>query len=52
MSKDYRKTLDIAGDTPVTIHLHDNRGLGLANAYSTYQAGVRIFEMVRYRFKF
>jgi hydroxymethylglutaryl-CoA lyase len=38
------KILDITGDTPVTIHLHDTRGLGLANAYAAYQAGVRIFE--------
>ena len=39
-----KKVLAIAGDTPVAIHLHDTRGLGLANAYSAYQAGVRIFE--------
>ncbi|MGI2327546.1 hydroxymethylglutaryl-CoA lyase [Planococcus sp. YIM B11945] len=38
------KVMDIAGDTPVTIHLHDTRGLGSANAYAAYQAGVRIFE--------
>jgi len=39
-----RKVLAIAGDTPVAIHLHDTRGLGLANAYMAYKAGVRIFE--------
>ncbi|MCG7346493.1 hydroxymethylglutaryl-CoA lyase [Sporosarcina sp. ACRSL] len=39
-----KKVLAIAGDTPVAIHLHDTRGLGLANAYAAYQAGVRIFE--------
>lgn len=39
-----KKVLEIAGDTPVAIHLHDTRGLGLANAYSAYLAGVRIFE--------
>jgi len=39
-----RKVLEIAGDTPVAIHLHDTRGLGLANAYMAYKAGVRIFE--------
>lgn len=39
-----KKVLEIAGDTPVAIHLHDTRGLGLANAYSAYRAGVRIFE--------
>ncbi|MEZ7170269.1 hydroxymethylglutaryl-CoA lyase [Sporosarcina sp. OR05] len=38
------KVLEIAGTTPVTIHLHDTRGLGLANAYMAYRAGVRIFE--------
>jgi len=39
-----KKVLEVAGDTPVTIHLHDTRGLGSANAYAAYQAGVRIFE--------
>lgn len=39
-----KKVLAIAGDTPVAIHLHDTRGLGLANAYAAYKAGVRIFE--------
>lgn len=39
-----KKVLEIAEDTPVAIHLHDTRGLGLANAYSAYLAGVRIFE--------
>ena len=39
-----RKVLEITGDTPVAIHLHDTRGLGSANAYAAYQAGVRIFE--------
>ncbi|MCG3088028.1 hydroxymethylglutaryl-CoA lyase [Sporosarcina cyprini] len=39
-----KKVLLEAGSTPVAIHLHDTRGLGLANAYAAYQAGVRIFE--------
>lgn len=39
-----KKVLAIANGTPVTIHLHDTRGLGLTNAYAAYQAGVRIFE--------
>ncbi|MGN7396678.1 hydroxymethylglutaryl-CoA lyase [Peribacillus frigoritolerans] len=39
-----KRVLEIAGETPVAIHLHDTRGLGSANAYSAYQAGVRIFE--------
>ncbi|KAA0966850.1 hydroxymethylglutaryl-CoA lyase [Sporosarcina sp. ANT_H38] len=38
------KVLRIAGYIPVTIHLHDTRGLGSANAYAAYQAGVTIFE--------
>lgn len=38
------KVLKAADDTSVTIHLHDTRGLGLANAYAAYEAGVRIFE--------
>ncbi|WP_019414807.1 hydroxymethylglutaryl-CoA lyase [Paenisporosarcina sp. TG20] len=39
-----KKVLEIAGEIPVGIHLHDTRGLGSANAYAAYQAGVRIFE--------
>ncbi|MBE3102931.1 MAG: hydroxymethylglutaryl-CoA lyase, partial [Bacilli bacterium] len=39
-----KQVLEIAGDTPVAIHLHDTRGLGSANAYAAYQVGVRIFE--------
>ncbi|MFC5602739.1 hydroxymethylglutaryl-CoA lyase [Sporosarcina koreensis] len=39
-----KKVLAIAGDTPVAIHLHDTRGLGLTNAYAAYKAGVRVFE--------
>jgi hydroxymethylglutaryl-CoA lyase len=39
-----KSVLKIAGETPVAIHLHDTRGLGSANAYAAYQAGVRIFE--------
>lgn len=38
------EVLSIVGNTPVAIHLHDTRGLGLANAYSAYEAGIRIFE--------
>ena len=39
-----KKVLEAAENTPVAIHLHDTRGLGLANAYSAYQSGIRIFE--------
>ncbi|MEK4300524.1 hydroxymethylglutaryl-CoA lyase [Oceanobacillus sp. FSL W8-0428] len=40
----FRKVLDMAGETEVSFHIHDTRGLGIANAYSAYLAGVRIFE--------
>lgn len=39
-----KKVLQIAGEIPIAIHLHDTRGFGLANAYSAYKVGVRIFE--------
>lgn len=39
-----KKILGLTGETPVAIHLHDTRGLGLANAYSAYRSGVRYFE--------
>ncbi|GIN40988.1 MULTISPECIES: hydroxymethylglutaryl-CoA lyase [Heyndrickxia] len=39
-----KKVLEAAENIPVAIHLHDTRGLGLANAYSAYQSGIRIFE--------
>ncbi|MGE8203774.1 hydroxymethylglutaryl-CoA lyase [Heyndrickxia sp. NPDC080065] len=39
-----KRVLEISSETPVAIHLHDTRGLGLANAYSAYLTGVRIFE--------
>lgn len=38
------KVLHIAKNIPVAIHLHDTRGLGLANALAAYEAGIRIFE--------
>lgn len=31
---------DVAGDVPLGLHLHDTRGLGLANALAGLQAGV------------
>jgi len=39
-----KKILHVAKETPVAIHLHDTRGLGLANAYSAYKSGINIFE--------
>lgn len=38
------KVLAIAGNIPVSVHLHDTRGFGAANAYAAYLAGTRIFE--------
>lgn len=38
------RVLTAAGSTPVAIHLHDTRGMALANTYAAYQAGIRIFE--------
>ncbi|MBS4192979.1 hydroxymethylglutaryl-CoA lyase [Bacillus sp. FJAT-49705] len=38
------RVLEVTGKTPVAIHLHDTRGLGLTNAYAAFNAGVRIFE--------
>jgi hydroxymethylglutaryl-CoA lyase len=32
------------GDTPLVLHLHDTRGLGLANVYAALQGGVRRFD--------
>ena len=39
MSKILQEIVDI----PIGIHLHDTRGLGLANAYAAYLAGIRLF---------
>ena len=32
------------GDVPVSVHFHNTRGIGLANVYSAFEAGVTIFE--------
>lgn len=34
----------LAGDAPVVIHLHDTRGMGIANAAAALDAGVRILD--------
>ncbi|GAY22559.1 MULTISPECIES: hydroxymethylglutaryl-CoA lyase [Sphingobium] len=36
--------LERFADLPIAIHLHDTRGLALANAFSAYRAGIRIFD--------
>ncbi|AGT31062.1 3-hydroxy-3-methylglutarate-CoA lyase [Geobacillus genomosp. 3] len=38
------EVLQVAQSTPIAIHLHDTRGMGLANAYAALEAGVKIFE--------
>jgi len=38
------EVLHIAKSIPIAIHLHDTRGMGLANAYAALEAGVKIFE--------
>lgn len=32
-------------DTPISLHLHDTRGMGLVNLFSGYEAGVRHFDV-------
>lgn len=39
-----RLLADSGSDFPVRLHLHDTRGLGPANAWAGYQAGIRIFD--------
>jgi hydroxymethylglutaryl-CoA lyase len=34
----------VVGDTPLVLHLHDTRGLGLANVYAALQCGVDRFD--------
>ncbi len=34
----------LAGDTPLVLHLHDTRGMGLANVLAAVRAGVRHFD--------
>lgn len=35
---------EVLGDIPLVLHLHDTRGLGLANVYAALQKGVRWFD--------
>ncbi len=39
------KTRAVVPNIPVSIHLHDTRGLGLANTLAAYEAGVEIFDV-------
>jgi hydroxymethylglutaryl-CoA lyase len=36
--------VELAGDRPVILHLHDTEGKGLANALAAIQVGVRYFD--------
>ncbi len=40
----FEKGLSVAGDRLVCGHFHDTRGLGLANVYAAWQAGIRRFD--------
>ena len=39
-----KEAKDIAGDIPISLHLHDTRGMGLANLLSGLVAGATIFD--------
>ncbi|HSM71425.1 MAG TPA: hydroxymethylglutaryl-CoA lyase, partial [Anaerolineales bacterium] len=39
-----QQILPLAGSVPVVLHLHDTRGLGLANLLSALQAGITVFD--------
>jgi hydroxymethylglutaryl-CoA lyase len=39
-----KSVLDMAGDIPVGLHLHDTRGLGLVNVMAALECGVRHFD--------
>lgn len=38
------QVVDLAGDRPVILHLHDTEGKGLANALAAIEVGVRYFD--------
>lgn len=39
-----RAVQDVIGEVPLVLHLHDTRGLGLANVYAALQCGVERFD--------
>lgn len=39
-----RRMTALMGERPYVVHLHDTRGLGLANALAAYDAGARVFD--------
>ena len=44
VSERVRAVQDVSGDIPIVLHLHDTRGLGLANVYEALQCGVKRFD--------
>lgn len=40
----FERGLRVAGDRLACAHFHDTRGLGMANAYAAWQAGIRRFD--------
>lgn len=36
---------EVVPSMPLSLHLHDTRGMGMANMYAGYQAGVRTFDV-------
>lgn len=44
MMERVRAVQAVIGDTPIVLHLHDTRGLGLANVYAALQCGVDRFD--------
>jgi hydroxymethylglutaryl-CoA lyase len=39
-----KQLMDVTGDTPVSVHFHNTRDLGLANVWAAINAGVTIFD--------
>ncbi len=44
MKQMLQTVLPLAGDVPVVLHLHDTRGMGIANMYVALECGVRHFD--------
>jgi|APDOM4702015118_1054815.scaffolds.fasta_scaffold23597_2 hydroxymethylglutaryl-CoA lyase len=40
----FEQAFEVAGDRLATAHFHDTRGLGLANVFAAWQAGIRRFD--------
>lgn len=44
VSKLCRRMTDLMGDRPYVVHLHDTRGMGVANTAAALDAGARVFD--------